>query len=324
MNKGNLKAISALIGSELEQVEKELSFCVSSDLDILHEIFPRTLLCGGKRIRPILVLLASKLCGYNGIDSVKLAAVIEKIHTASLMHDDVIDSASFRRGNRTVNKQYGNSIAVLCGDYLYTNAFISAIDMDSGGRILRLLTGTVRDMSEAELFQLGKLGSFDITLDDYYRIVYGKTSALFSAACACGAMLGLRDEDKINALSDFGCNLGYAFQLRDDILDYFGDKEKTGKQIGKDLSECKVTLPILLLSRCAKNKTEELFFSSMNEKEKLNAVMGLFNEYNILEESLKIIDSFIDKACLCLDIFEDSIYKNAVRELASVLRYRSS
>jgi octaprenyl-diphosphate synthase len=266
------------------------------------------------------------MCGYSG-DKKLLAlvgVVLEYIHTASLLHDDVIDNTSVRRGQASANAIYGNAVSVLSGDYLYASAFANIIDMP-GKELGMALTKATVSMSEGEICQLLKTGDMTLSMEEYLHIIYCKTGALFSAACRCGAILGKGDAD---LLTEYGKAVGYAFQMQDDYLDYFGREEETGKRPGTDLGEKKMTLPMILLSAelPAEEKTavEKLFLSDEALPEKLQNLLSYFDKYNIREKCKMMVQGHIDKALEILSNYEDSPYKQALVALTKELNSRDS
>jgi octaprenyl-diphosphate synthase len=205
---------------------------------------------GGKRLRPLFHLISADLAGYKGDADIEIAGIIESIHTASLLHDDVVDTADVRRGKPTANSVWGNQIVVLVGDFLYSNALRNAV-MQKNQRIMETLSEATTRMTEGELLQLNRIGDPDITETEYIEIISSKTGALISAACRVGAILADLPPDLENALGDFGMKTGIVFQMADDILDYMADEGELGKKLGKDLEEGKITLPLLYLLKKA-------------------------------------------------------------------------
>jgi octaprenyl-diphosphate synthase len=252
----------------------------------------------------------------------RLGAVIEQVHTASLLHDDVIDDAATRRGAKSANNIYGNKVPVLAGNCLYTSAFLSLIDLFD---IVysRLIVRTVNRMCAAEVLQMANTGNLDITMDVYTNIIHGKTSALFSTACAFGAILG--GNIHTDSLLEYGVNVGYAFQMQDDVLDYYGSEEHLGKKPGADLGEFKVTLPIILLREALKDKKAEilpLFNSNIPVNAKLQEFRCLFENYNIYPKSQEIINGYLDKAVCTLNSFGDSVYRDILLSLTESIAIR--
>ena len=241
-----LSQIFEPIKGDLERVDQEFGRHVQSQIDLIPKIGRYIQTSGGKRIRPAVLLMAARLCGYTGDRSILYAAVVEFIHTATLVHDDIIDDADLRRGRQAVHSRWGNDITVLLGDYLYIKSMAMALTHDELD-IIRLLCDVTLRMIEGELYQLTKNGDADITEDEHFDIIRRKTAHLFGGCAQIGGMLNRVSAEHEQALRDYGFNLGMAFQLVDDLLDFTGDAQAVGKPIGSDLREGKVTLPLIHL-----------------------------------------------------------------------------
>lgn len=242
--------IFSLIKTEMALVEKEFERQASSNIQVINYLGDYLRASGGKRVRPALLLLSSYAVGANASQEnvVRLATVMEMLHTATLVHDDIIDNAETRRNRASVNARFGNQSAVLMGDWLYMSAFETSLQ-ERSLEILDILTRLTRKMTEGELIQLTVLGRSDISESDYFDILQRKTAFLFSACCEIGAILGNAPKNQQIALRDYGMNLGTAFQLADDVLDFTADSEVLGKAAGADLLEGKLTLPLILMVR---------------------------------------------------------------------------
>jgi len=236
------------IRADLERVDLEFGRHVQSQVDLIPKIGQYIQTSGGKRVRPAVLLMASRLSGYRGDRAILYAAVVEFIHTATLVHDDIIDDAELRRGRLSVHSRWGNDITVLLGDYLYIKSMALALTHDAL-EVIRLLCDVTLRMIEGELYQLTKNGDADITEDEHFDIIRRKTAYLFGGCAQIGGMLGKVTSEREEALREYGFNLGIAFQLVDDLLDFTGDTEAVGKPIGSDLREGKVTLPLIHLLR---------------------------------------------------------------------------
>jgi octaprenyl-diphosphate synthase len=243
-----LSQIFEPIRADLERVDVEFSRHVESRVDLIPKIGRYIQAAGGKRMRPAVLLMASRLAGYQGDRSILFAAVVEFIHTATLVHDDIIDDADLRRGRLAVHSRWGNDITVLLGDYLYIKSMALALTHDTLD-IVRVLCDVTLKMIEGELYQLTKNGDADISEEEHFDIIRRKTAYLFGGCARIGGMLGPVSADRENALRDYGFNLGIAFQLVDDLLDFTGDADSVGKPLGSDLREGKVTLPVIHLLR---------------------------------------------------------------------------
>ncbi|HWR57437.1 MAG TPA: polyprenyl synthetase family protein, partial [Thermodesulfovibrionales bacterium] len=231
---------------ELTLVEKGLKTIFSSDALLLPAIGEHIVGGGGKRLRPLFLLLSADLAGYRGDSRVILASIIEAIHTASLLHDDVVDGAELRRGKQAAHMVWGNQMVILVGDFLYSNALRLAV-LQKNQRIMETLSGATTVMTEGEILQLHRIADPEITEPDYYKIISAKTGALISAACRIGAILGGLSQGEEDALGRFGMKTGIVFQMADDILDYMANEKGLGKKLGKDLHEGKITLPLIHL-----------------------------------------------------------------------------
>jgi octaprenyl-diphosphate synthase len=234
------------IRADLEQVDAEFGRHVQSQVDLIPKIGNYIQTSGGKRIRPAVLLMSSRLSGYAGDRAVLYAAVVEFIHTATLVHDDIIDDSDLRRGRLAVHSRWGNDITVLLGDYLYIKSMAMALTHDTLD-IVRVLCDVTLKMIEGELYQLTKNGDADITEDEHLEIIRRKTAYLFGGCSQIGGMLGKVSDEREGALREYGFNLGVTFQLVDDLLDFTGDADAVGKPIGSDLREGKVTLPLIHL-----------------------------------------------------------------------------
>jgi len=243
-----LSQIFEPIRADLEKVDEEFSRHVQSKVSLIPQIGQYIRTSGGKRMRPAVLLMAARLSGYSGDRAVLYAAVVEFIHTATLVHDDIIDDADLRRGRLAVHSRWGNDITVLLGDYLYIKSMALALTHDTL-EIVRLLCDVTLKMIEGEIYQLTKNGDADITEEEHFDIMRRKTAYLFGGCAQIGGLLGSVSKEREHALREYGFNLGIAFQLVDDLLDYTGDAETVGKPIGSDLREGKVTLPLIHLQR---------------------------------------------------------------------------
>ncbi|MGH9914908.1 MAG: polyprenyl synthetase family protein, partial [Pyrinomonadaceae bacterium] len=249
------KNIFRLIGRELTLVERELERQAASNIQVISHLGEYLHTSGGKRLRPALTVLSSYVAGGNGSlpGSIRMAAVMEFLHMATLVHDDIIDNAETRRNRQTINSRYGNQTAVLVGDWLYMAAFETSL-AERSLQILYILTAVTRRMTEGELIQMTLIGSTDITPEQYFDILKRKTAYLFSACCEIGAILGGGSEKAQAALRDYGLHLGMAFQLIDDLLDFTSTDEALGKPVGADILEGKLTFPLIYMLRVAPEK----------------------------------------------------------------------
>jgi octaprenyl-diphosphate synthase len=250
--------VSALVGEELKAVEEEIGRQLDSPVGLIQEMGEYIAGAGGKRLRPMLLLLASRVSGYRGPRSVRLGCVVELLHTATLIHDDVVDEAPLRRGRPSANARWGDDASVLVGDHLYSKSFAMLVRDNDRGVMETLARATV-SMTEAEVFQLERKRSGVTTEADYLRIITQKTASFISACCRIGALLGGIAPPMVEALTGYGLSLGVAFQISDDALDFSADQDRLGKAIGSDLREGKRTLPLIaMLERAAAAEAEEV------------------------------------------------------------------
>ncbi len=310
---------------DLQRVEERMDLHLRSEIDLIPEIGKHLIGGGGKRFRPLLLLICSELCGYRGDNCYTLSAVIEFIHTATLLHDDVIDKAETRRGRTSANNIWGNAASVLVGDFLYSKSFKLMSDEDNLD-IIKLMSGTTNIMSEGEVFQLVKCGDLNITEAEYLTIIEKKTSILMSAACASGAILGKAPLKQTFALAKFGLRLGSAFQITDDTLDYTARAEEFGKAIGKDLEEGKMTLPLIYaLGKCAPDERESIRKIVKSRESDGNAVrdiVALIHRYGGIDEALAKAAAYIDEGKALLDAFENSEAREALHTVADFVLQR--
>ena len=322
-----VKEVFDLVRVDLEKVEKEFCHQTVSTIHAITEIGQYLQVSGGKRLRPVLVLLASKLFGFEGDPAIRMGAAYEMIHSATLVHDDVIDKAETRRGQPSINSRWGNHMSVLAGDWLYMQAFSTALG-ERNFKILDLLIGLTKVMVEGELLQLAYLSRRDLTEDDYFELTYRKTACLFSACLRTGALLADRPEDEENLLASYGINLGLAFQVIDDVLDFTSSEKKLGKPIGNDLREGKVTLPLIyLLQRCTEEESQKVYRICQDggfQNVAFAEVLELVGRYGALDAARNKAKAFAGEAKNCLRIFPESVYKDALMSLPDFIIARES
>ena len=316
-----------LVGSKLESVSHVIKHRLSSEINLIQKMTNYHLNSGGKRIRPLLTLAASKLCGYaDGNRDINLAACVELIHSATLLHDDVIDDSDLRRGNKTTNKIWGNQSSILIGDYLFSRCFELMVE-DGSAEILKLLSYTSSTIAQGEVLQLENKGEIDLLEEKYFNIINMKTAALFSAATRVGACLANKTKKEKDALESYGKNIGLAFQIADDAMDYYSTQKIFGKEIGKDFFEGKTTIPLIIIFQKA-NSEERSFLKEIFEKEKRNEddfseTLALINKYKAIKESFKKAEYFVNISHGALEIFEDSKEKKILQNLTSFSLNRS-
>ena len=316
-----------LVGNRLDNVSQIIEQKLSSEINLIHKMTNYHLNSGGKRIRPLLTLAASKLCGYEGGNrDINLAACVELIHSATLLHDDVIDDSDLRRGIKTANAVWGNQSSILVGDYLFSRCFELMVD-DGSIEILKLLSSTSSTIAQGEVLQLENKGEIDMLEETYFNIINMKTAALFSAATRVGACITNKSKKEKDALESYGKNLGLAFQIADDALDYYSTQKIFGKEIGKDFFEGKTTMPLVIIFQKA-NKEERSFLKEIFKKEKRNEddfseTLALINKYKAIEASLKRAEYFVNVSYDALGIFEDSREKKILQNLTGFSLNRS-
>ncbi|MDA8079899.1 MAG: polyprenyl synthetase family protein [Nitrospiraceae bacterium] len=279
---------------------------------------------GGKRLRPLFHLICADIAGYAGEAHIEISGIIESIHTASLLHDDVVDMAGMRRGKPTANSVWGNQIVVLVGDFLYSNALRTAV-MQKNQKIMEVLSGATTRMTEGEILQLNRIGDPDITEAEYLEIIAAKTGGLISAACRIGGILGGLPEQQELALGVFGMKTGMVFQMADDILDYMAAERDLGKKICKDLEEGKITLPLLrLLKTAAADEAVEIkrILASGISEHNLGRVLELLAKHRAIDASFEKARGLVDEAKAELSVFPDSTAKEALITIADYSLYR--
>ncbi|MFZ5906873.1 MAG: polyprenyl synthetase family protein [Nitrospirota bacterium] len=311
--------------SDLQIVEERIRDLFKSPVLAIPLIGKYILDGGGKRLRPLILLLSSDLAGYQGDARHILAGIIESIHTASLLHDDVIDGADIRRGKSPAHTVWGNQIVILVGDFLYSNALRLAV-MQKSQRIMEALSEATTRMTEGEILQLAKTADPEITEEEYLSIVSAKTAVLISAACKIGAILGSLPEEKEEALTRFGMKTGIAFQMADDILDYMADEGELGKRLGKDLKEGKITLPLLYLLKTASGKETEQIKAIVRSNftvSGLRKILRFFRKYNSIGLSLQRAQDLIAEAKRELAVFPDSRAREGLLRIADYTLQRT-
>ncbi|MCX8111235.1 MAG: polyprenyl synthetase family protein [Syntrophorhabdaceae bacterium] len=320
-----MEKILKLIEKDLKKLEHAIDSLDSTDVKIIKKMVNHIIKSGGKRIRPILVILTSKLCGFKGQKHIKYAAVIEFIHTATLLHDDVVDNAEVRRGSSTVNSLWGNEASVLVGDFLYSKSF-ELMSKDGNSKIIEAVSRATTILSEGEILELLKTSDPHTTEDEYFEIINKKTAILFSVACEIGAILARTDSKRKQLLKEYGKNLGIAFQLVDDLLDYTSYDDKFGKQIGTDLREGKVTLPLIHTLKYADEKEKEFIKEKLKQRSASTAdfekIKGIIEKYKGFEYTYDTTKRYIDKARGCLKGFGVSRYRDALLYLTDMMLTR--
>ena len=310
-----------LVGNKLNDVNQQIKYKLASEVNLIHKMTNYHLKSGGKKIRPLLTLSSAKLCGYeNGNRDVNLAACVELIHNATLLHDDVIDNSNLRRGIKTSNTIWGNQSSILVGDYLLSRCFEMMVE-DGSLEVLKLLSSTSSKIAQGEVLQLEYKGEIDILEEKYFSIINSKTAALFAAATRVGACITNKSKKEKDALESYGRNLGLSFQIADDALDYYSTKTIFGKEIGKDFYEGKVTLPIIFLCQKANSKEkmflEKIFRNKNRSKLEFNETQNLIKKYGSIDSCFKRAEHFINISYNALNIFDPSKEKSILQNLTS-------
>ena len=320
-----MSGFTEIIQKDLDKLESSIDELMSTRVTYIKEIVTYIIKSGGKRVRPVLVMLCSKLCGYRGKKHIPYAAIIEFIHTATLLHDDVVDNAKTRRGLSTVNTVWGNEPSVLVGDYLYSRSF-ELMSRDGNNEILKTISTVTTALSEGEILEIVKTADVETTEKDYYEIIGNKTAVLFGAACEIGAILGDRSGKERKALWNFGYNLGIAFQLMDDVLDYTSYNDVLGKRVGTDLKEGKLTLPLIYVLKNAGDKDkayiEKVFARQRITQRDFDRVRSIIEKNGGITYTLEATENHLQQAKKHLDVFPPSRYKNALLELADYMLKR--
>ena len=315
------------VDEKLVLVEEKIKSKLISDVNLVHEMTNYHIQTGGKRLRALLTLGSAKLCGYTkGGRDINLAACVEMIHGATLMHDDVIDVGSVRRGKKTLNSIWGNQSSILVGDYLLSRCFEMMVE-DGSLEVLKLLSSTSSKIAQGEILQLQHKGEVDMLEETYFKIITSKTAELFSAATKVGAILSNQENKEKEALEFYGKNLGLTFQIADDTLDYNSELKIFGKKIGQDFFEGKITLPVILLfqkvATVEKEKLKNIFKQETRSEDDLNFTLTLIKKYNVIKECYKKAEHFINLASNSLTVFKDSDEKKVLEELTSFSLERS-
>lgn len=303
---------------EVLRVEEHLKSMFTSDVYLIPLIGRHLLDSGGKRMRPLFQLISARLAGYTGSDHIVVASIVESVHTASLLHDDVVDGADVRRGKSAAHSIWGNQVVILVGDFLYSNALRHTAAFDDQ-RLMQAISGATTRMTQGEVLQLTKLGDNEITEEEYYEIISSKTGALFSAACRMAAILADRPVAEQDALGSFGMKAGMAFQMADDILDYMAEEGDLGKNLGKDLDEGKITLPVIDLLRQGtddeRGEVKNILEHDLTDAG-LKRMIELFKKYDTISRSAHKARTLVQEAQQELMIFPHVDARDDLCELA--------
>ena len=315
------------VEEKLVLVEEKIKNRLASEVDLVQKISNYHLKTGGKRLRALLTLGSSKLCGYlKGGRDINLAACVELIHSATLMHDDVIDSSDIRRGNKTTNLIWGNQSSILAGDYLLSRCFQMIVE-DGNLEVLKLLSSTSAKIAQGEILQLQHKNEIDMLEETYLKIISSKTAVLFSAATKVGAILSEKSNKEKEALEFYGKNLGITFQIADDTLDYNSEVNSFGKKVGNDFFEGKITLPLILLfqqsNNSEKKQLEIIFKQDARSSNDLSVILDLISKYKTISQCYKKAEHFINLASNSLSVFKDTKEKKILENLTTFSLERS-
>jgi octaprenyl-diphosphate synthase len=311
--------ILAAVEHDLNEIEKALNDNLTPYLDLVSDVAGHLLFSGGKRLRPLLMVLSARLCGYTGNYDKTFSTALEYLHTATLLHDDLVDDAAIRRGKTVAHANWGNSITVLVGDYLLARAL--SIAAGTGVlRVIQILAELTENMSQGEVHQLMRKGDINLREEEYLEVIRRKTAMLFEAACRVSAVLANAPRETENALAKYGYNLGIAFQMADDLFDYTLTASDLGKKVGADLREGKLTLPVIHALGNASNGDREAMIRTIRNQDfsddEFRTLVGLLDKHGGLSYTREVAASYIEKAKSSLCIFETSHTKDIMIDIA--------
>lgn len=321
----NFSEIQALMRSDMKKTDDILIDRLNSNVELINQMSRYIVDSGGKRLRPLLLLLSARATNYTGTDHHAIAVVIELIHTATLLHDDVVDQSSTRRGQETANQLWGNAPSVLVGDFLYSRAFEIMVEPNSMA-VMKILSKATNQISEGEVLQLLNIKNAKVTQSEYFNVIERKTACLFKAACQIAGILSKSDKNIIEALGSFGIHLGNAFQVIDDTLDYESNSIVIGKEIGDDLSEGKVTLPMIYALEQTSGAENKILYDAIQEADSSNIenIVEILLSVDAFQYSRKIAREQSNRAIESLDLIPSSEYKSALRLLCELSLERNS
>lgn len=322
----NLDQITQLAAQDMAAVNEKIFQQLNSDVVLINQLGRYIVSGGGKRIRPMIAILAARALNYQGTGHITAAAFIEFIHTSTLLHDDVVDESSLRRGKATANATFGNAASVLVGDFIYTRSFQLMTSLGSL-KILELMSSATNVIAEGEVMQLMNCNDPNLSEEDYMQVIYSKTARLFEAAAQTSAILANGSEQQEKALQDYGCYIGTAFQLIDDLLDYSADSQQLGKNLGDDLNEGKATLPLLHAMHNSDAESAQMIRLAIeqgNGRHLLDKVLKVMQDCGSLEYTQQRAEQEADKAINALSCLPDSVYKTALIGLARLSVQRNN
>ena len=323
--KASLEEIRSIVSEEWSLLDQEIEKQLSSDIELINNISQYIVNSGGKRIRPLIVLLSARACGASDLDRiVKAAAMIEFIHTATLLHDDVVDNSDSRRGIKTAHQSFGNESTILVGDFLYSRAFQIMVQINHMG-IMEVMSDATNTIAEGEVLQLINSGNPKINKEQYLEVIYRKTGKLFEAAMVVGGLLSNQSQTVLNTMQLFGKELGMAYQIVDDVLDYSSSFEIMGKDVGDDLAEGKVTLPMIYTLERAMPDMQEMIGQAILNKDSKNAdkIIGSIQSTGSIASSVNDAKEKTEFALHSIQSLDNSKYKTALTNLAEIILHRS-
>lgn len=319
-----LESIRALVREDLDSTDQFIIAKLESKIPLIQQIIEYILTCGGKRVRPLVLLLSARALAHRGKRHIDLAAVIELIHTATLLHDDVVDSSTLRRGHKTAHTIWGSDTSVLVGDFLYSRAFQIVVDLRHQ-EILDIFAKATHYIAEGEILQLINCNNPDTTEEFYFEIIQRKTAKLFEIAAQLGAILTSDSDRDIAALRDYGLHFGLAYQLIDDALDYSVSPDQTGKNVGQDISEGKPTLPLIYAMRKSKSTDLALLRDSIKtgSNKNLDTILGIIESTDAIKYTADAAKSHAHKAKIALSQISESPYRKALEDLSDFVVNRT-
>ena len=321
----DFEAIEELISDEMSAVDSLIIDRLKSDIALVNQLGHYIINSGGKRLRPLLHVLVARALGYDGKWHINLATVIEFIHTATLLHDDVVDESELRRGNETANSLFGNAASVLVGDFLYSRSFQMMVEIQNL-KVMAVLSETTNTIAAGEVMQLMNCNDPDTSIEDYLDVIHHKTATLFEAATRLGAIINDATPELEQAMADYGVHIGNAFQLVDDTLDYSADAEQLGKNIGDDLAEGKPTMPLILAMQLGSESQRQVIQNAIEKGglEQWDEIIQTIRETGALEKTMIQAEQEIIKAKVALSLVPESPYKDALIALADFSIKRTS
>lgn len=321
----NFNQIQSLMQADLAKTDRILIDRLNSDVALINQMSHYITSSGGKRLRPLLLLLCARATNYQGDHHHAMAVVIELIHTATLLHDDVVDESTTRRGQEAANELWGNAPSVLVGDFLYSRAFEIMVEPDSMA-IMRLLSEATNNIAQGEVLQLLNIKNADVTQEQYFTVIKRKTACLFEAACKIGGILSNSSSETIDALGQFGLHLGNAFQIIDDVLDYQSDSATMGKEVGDDLAEGKTTLPMIYALEQTSGEEQKMLKGAIENADTshIDDIIAILVRVKAFDFTRSVAESESQQAMKALNTLPESDYRSALSLLCELSLKRTS